>query len=329
MRETADAINQRAVEWVARLDRDDADEAVRAEFEAWLAGDSRRRGAYLRAEVAWRMLDRASQLSAGERGEPSADSGGEPVETAFAPAKETSRRRFLIAGAGALMASLMGLALPFMNHERYRTRIGEVRRVPFADGSLAAINTQSEVAVALTDDRREVRLERGEAWFQVASDRDRPFLVSVGDVRVQAVGTAFAVRRRDSAVEVQVTEGVVETWSVREPERRLRLAAGARTIVAESGEPIQPPVEALLDIERRLSWRAGQLVFEGDTLGEAAAEFNRYNLRQIVIADPDLAQEGLVGRFRTNEPDSFAHAVALTLNARVTMEGREIRIARR
>jgi transmembrane sensor len=44
---------------------------------------------------------------------------------------------------------------------------------------------------------RQVKLDRGEAWFQVAKDPQRPFVVESGPVRVRAVGTAFSVRRRE------------------------------------------------------------------------------------------------------------------------------------
>lgn len=317
-RETADAINERATAWVARIDRFGLDDATHAELEAWLAGDGRRRGAFLRADAAWRMLDRASQLAL----VPATTLAEQPE---LIP-KSATRRRFLI-GAAALAAGLAGVAL-LPGGNRYRTKVGEIRRLPLPDGSLAAINTQSEVAIAVTETRREVRVEEGEAWFQVKKDAARPFLVAVGDIRVQAVGTAFAVRRRDEGVEVQVTEGVVETWSTRSPNERTRLAAGSKALIAETGAPAQPPVEAPVEIDRSLAWRTGQLIFDGDTLAQAAAEFNRYNERQVVIADPALGQEKLVGRFRTNEPDSFARAVATTLGARISAGDKEIRISR-
>ena len=327
--ETADAINQRASDWVARIDRADLDEAARAELDAWLAGDSRRRGAFLRAQAAWRMLDRVRALPVDAVGFLESDhvDGALPV-----PSSGRVRRRFVLGGAIALAAGASGVALlpalPFLARDFYRTEIGEVRRLPLADGSLAAINTQSELEVALTDNRRSIRLQKGEAWFQVAKDTERPFVVSAGDVRVQAVGTAFSVRRAGVGIEVQVTEGVVETWTVSDAGRRMRLSAGSRTVIAEDGKAVQPPVEAAVELDRRLAWRSGQLILDGDTLEQAAAEFNRYNERQVVIADPALARERLVGRFRTNEPDSFARAVALTLGARVSASDGEIRITR-
>src|SRR3546814_6499165 len=81
------------------------------------------------------------------------------------------------------------------------TAIGEIRRVPLSDGSLAAVNTQTTLDVTMKPELRQVALKDGEAWFQVAKDRSRPFVVEVGDVRVRAVGTAFAVKRTESSEE--------------------------------------------------------------------------------------------------------------------------------
>src|SRR5258706_3413361 len=113
------------------------------------------------------------------------------------------------------------------------------------------MNTQSAVEVAMHPNVREVALTRGEAWFKVAHDVRRPFIVSAGRIRVRAVGTAFSVRRHDDGADVQVTEGVIETWTVGEEDRRARVAAGSRAYVAEYETP--KSMSAAADIERSLA----------------------------------------------------------------------------
>ncbi len=318
-RETADTISESALRWVAWADRG-LSAAERATLEAWLAGDSRRRGAYLRAQAAWAMLDRASVLGAGD----------EPLPDMASPGID--RRRVLAGGALAVASIAAGgawLMLP-PAPVQIATATGEIRRVPLADGSLAAVNTQTKLAVALEPHLRRVELAEGEAWFQVAKDRARPFVVAAGDVRVRAVGTAFSVRRRDDGVDILVTEGVVEAWHEHDDSAPpVRVAAGARAFLPDApAARAAPPavVAASVEIERRLAWRSGQIMLDGDTLGEAVAEFNRYNDRRLVIGDASLAGERLVGRFRTNEPDAFARAAARTLGARVEASENEIRI---
>jgi transmembrane sensor len=242
-----------------------------------------------------------------------------------------SRRRVLWGGAAvaaSFAAFIAGIGLWSKPVEQIETAVGEIRRVPLKDGSMAAVNTSTKLAIDMRPEIRQIALDRGEAWFQVAHDRARPFVVEVGNVRVRAVGTAFSVRRTDAGADVQVTEGVVEVWSVADQVNKRRVSAGARTFVSGMAGP-QPAVEASTDIDRNLAWRSGQLIFDGDTLGAAAAEFNRYNAVQVRIADPSLADERFVGRFRTNEPDAFARAAAAILGARAHVGDDEIVLSRK
>lgn len=310
-RETAQAISDRAAAWVARMDREGHDPAVRADLKTWLAGDDRRRGAYFRAKAAWTMLDRASVFGAGQP---------QSHEVAAAGGPWFSRRRLLWSGGVAAAAAALVVGLPGMDilaapDQQIQTAIGEIRRVPLSDGSFAVVNTQSVVDVTMKREVRQIALKSGEAWFQVSKDRARPFVVEIGDVRVRAVGTAFAVKRSDGGVDVQVTEGVVEVWRVGDEANIRRVEAGARAFIAPD-KAITPVAAASEEIDKVLAWRTGQIVFDGDTVAEAVAEFNRYNVRKIELADAPLGEKKMIGRFRTNEPDAFARAVATLTDSR-------------
>lgn len=305
-RESAADIEAQAARWVVRADQGDLSGQARAELEAWLTADPRRRGAFARAEAAWSLMDRARAF------------GVEP--TAPEPKLRVDRRG-LLAGLGVAAAACAAIVVgPRLFSARYGTALGEIRRVPLADGSMAAINTDTEIDVAMTPRLRQVKIDRGEAWFEVAKDAGRPFVVRSGPVRVRAVGTAFSVRRREGGSEVLVTEGVVEVWSEQTGEPLRRVSAGERTFVSDAAGATMP-ASAALEINRHLAWRDGQIVLDGDGFGEAAAEFNRYNSRKIVIVGQGLADEKLVGWFRTNEPESFARAAAASFGAQVTVRG--------
>ena len=309
--ETAHEVADQAAEWATRIDSGSVNPDTDEELKRWLGGNPRRRGALLRAEAALSFVDRGRAL-AGVISKPELP----PLWV---------RRKLLFATA-AIAAGLAGLAVLVAGTQHYGTGLGEVRRVPLSDGSIVAINTQSAIDISMHANVREVTIARGEAWFQVAHDRKRPFIVSIGRIRVRAVGTAFAVRRHDDGADVQVTEGVVETWTVGEEDRRVQLGAGSRAHVAEYEAP--KAVLAPADIQRSLAWREGQIVLEGQTLDEAAAQFNRYNAQKLVISDPSLADEKLVGQFRATEPRTFAAAVATTLGANVDEGGDTIRLSR-
>jgi transmembrane sensor len=309
--ETAREIADQAAEWATRIDAGSIDADTDEGLHLWLEGDPRCRGALLRAEAALSFVDRGRALAG--------------VVPKPEPRPIWIRRKLMFAGA-ALAVGIVGVAILMTGSHHYGTELGEIRQVPLSDGSLIAINTQSVVEVTMHTDRREITLTRGEAWFRVAHDKKRPFIVSAGRIRVRAVGTAFSVRRRDDGADVQVTEGVVETWTIGEEDRRVRVAAGSKAYVAEYQPP--KPVPASADIERALAWREGQIVLEGETLDEAVAQFNRYNARKLVIADAGLAAEKLVGQFRATEPLTFAGAVETILGARIDEDAETIRLSR-
>lgn len=312
-----------AARWAIRRDAGPLALEAQAELDAWLDEDPRRAGALLRAEGALAFLDRGRALG----GEAVAEPGGDASD---APVPHLTRRALLWGGSaigGAVAAGLGGLLFLRTGTEEIGTGIGEVRRVPLADGSVATINTASRLAVAMAPERRLVRLEQGEAWFQVAHDPARPFVVEAGAVRVQAVGTAFSVRMREGGADVLVTEGAVETWIEGSAAARVRVAAGSRSFVAAAAQAIAP-VAAAEEIDRTLAWRNGELALNGETLDHAVAEINRYNRRRLVVADGALGREPLVGYFRTNEPENFGRAVAGMLGARLVEDGDTLRIER-
>lgn len=315
---SASEIDDEAADWAARVDAHGLDVERDPELQAWLKGDARRAGALLRAQAAISFLDRGRALA----------HVAPKVEAVVA---RRPNRRALIAGAGGAVAAALvgGIGLWTARPQRLDTRLGEIRRVPLADGSMVAINTKTALEVAMKPQSRHIVLKEGEAWFQVAKDPERPFVVAAGPVRVRAVGTAFSVRRGDDAgagVDVMVTEGVVETWVEGDPGPRRRLSAGNRIVLAGAGSPAV--AESPSEIERSLAWRNGEIALDGESLEQAARLFNRYNSRQIVIDDPALAQERFVGLFQTNEPESFAAAVAATLGAVVKDDAEVIRINR-
>lgn len=292
------------------------DAAGRAELEAWLAQDRRHAGALLRAQAGLSAIDRALTESA-------------PIDVAR-PLPPAPTRRWLLAGAGGAMAAgIAGIvAWPHLMVERVTTARGEIRRLPLADGSVATIDTSSSLRVAMADDARRIALQEGQAWFQVAKDRKRPFVVDAGIAQVRAVGTAFSVRRTGSGVRVAVTEGRVAAWATDSGGTMTILEAGQYATFRPGAAAPEIATEPAA-IERSLAWRGGEISLENETLGSAVEQFNRYNRQQLVIADPDLASARLVGLFQVDRPADFAAMLSASLDVAVTTTPGEIRLARK
>lgn len=298
--------------FVARMDRDVWSDGDEAELQAWLARSAQHPGALLRAEAAWMYIDPKYAQPASTQ--------DEPLQPAVAG--QTSRRKFLWGSAAAIAASIAG-GFMLTNPTGYETRIGEIRRVPLADGSTVAMNTATKVSVALKDEQRNIQLEKGEAWFQVAKDRMRPFTVEAGRARVRAVGTAFSVRIIDEGTEILVTEGEVEVWADGSAGSRSRLKAGFRGFVGNDAS-IDERAVASASFDRALAWRQGKIDLEGDRLDHAVAEFNRYNQRKIIIRDHAIINERFDGLFRTDDPEGFAKTVAISLNVPVELSENDV-----
>ena len=310
----ANVIDDRAAAWVVREDRGplDADEA--AALEAWLQADPRHLGAYARARAIFVRLERSQAL------------GPDFLPRVDDASPRPSRRRlpWVAAVAAGLCALVLTGILLLQAPARHATTFGEVLRVPLPDGSSLVLNSDSEISVDFNDRRREVRLLKGEALFEVASDPLRPFSVVAGGTRVTAVGTAFSVHRgRDGNLEVIVREGVVDVdGGDPQPVRvTANFRASARPGLNVRIEPLQ--VE---ETGRELAWSDGMLAFEGDTLAQAAAQFARYSNVRILIDDPEIAQRRVAGLYSASDPDGFAAAVAASMGLRVERSERGIHL---
>src|SRR6185312_7244065 len=153
--------------WAIRLDREPLSKSEQHSLDEWLSEDERRQGALLRAQAALSYLDRGRALGGTSENAtevPASD------ELEFDGSRPIGRRGFLIGGAlsGLVAAGFGGFLLLHPGVENIATSLGEVRRVPLADGSVASLNTDSRIAVAIGKAARHVKLEEGEAWFQVA-----------------------------------------------------------------------------------------------------------------------------------------------------------------
>lgn len=304
-------MHSEAALWVAQMDADRWTDADEARLQAWLAEDPLHPGALLQAQAAWHSFDALSQQKP-------APVGG--------LGRLMQRRELLLAGAGSLMAASIAAGAVILSGSRYRTVVGEIRHLPLPDGSVATINTDSDLNVHFAGQQRTVKISEGEAWFQVAKDPSRPFVVEAGNVRVRAVGTAFSVRRRDNGADVLVTEGIVEAGTDMPNQPKLRLVAGQQAFIGERSPARVETVQAA-SVERTLAWREGMIDLSGDPLANAVAEFNRYNRRQLVIVDSRLGVERFDGVFRIDDPVGFATAVKMTLGVPVDFsQSEEIRI---
>ena len=297
-----------AADWVARQDRGPLDLAEQRELDEWLAADDRHFGAYARAQAVWHLLERGRALACPET--------RERENAPEVPRAAVHSRRALVAGvvfAGA--ASIFGdtsLLYPSpARAERLATTSGEIRSLQLSDGSRTTLNDRTILSLRFDSNERFVSLEQGEGWFHVAKDSARPFIVRAGLVEARAVGTAFSVVRRPRSLAVTVDEGIVAVLVLR---KMVKLVAGERAQISAQGEMTISRMTAE-QIQQQLAWRNGWISLQGETMGSAIAIFNRFNDVKIVLADPRLASEPVIGWFSLYDSEQFAEAASSSLGA--------------
>jgi transmembrane sensor len=360
------SIRDRAAAWHDRLHRDKVSQETRSACASWLAESAEHGTAYEAIDRTWSSLQSAAhdpQMLALRH------------ETALRLARRTTlRTQHLRLSAAAVILLVLGITVAVFTtrsstdwalaasvrdlfhsytDSSYATARGERLTVPLEDGSQVTLDTQTELTVAFTKAERTVRLKRGQALFEVAKDRTRPFIVQVHNRRFVAVGTAFDVRLDGEQIKITMIEGTVRVERATSPnastnatapgERRTprnsqsasdtadldpgaaakaalvaTLTAGEQLIVdAASQDSVRPA-----DADRATSWRRGQIVFDNTRLADAIAELNRYSDLRIELGDPALADLRLSGAFATGRPTRFLEAVTAYFPIEAAPSGR-------
>jgi transmembrane sensor len=312
---SAEETEQQAAGWLSREDRGlEASEALA--LERWLAADTLNRVAYLRLKAAWQRADRLSALNS--------------PAMAVTPAPLWHRPAALAAIAAAVML-VAGTAawwkLQPAPQQVYATGIGKLQDVRLADGTRMELNTDTRVRTDVTTARRVVTLESGEAYFDVVHDASRPFTVYAGNRRITDLGTKFSVFRNGDDVRVTVREGRVQVDV-------LGGQAANAPVVAEGGHMVMAKGDEALvlarndgDIENGLSWRSGMLVFNQQTLADAADQFNRYNTRKIEV-EGAARRIRIGGSFRADNVDVFVLLLHRGFGLSVDEQGKRIVVSR-
>jgi transmembrane sensor len=232
------------------------------------------------------------------------------------------RTRFA-AGAAALgLSAVLGLAakIVWFDHT-LQTQAGEWRSVPLSDGSSIAATPFTRLRHDIGDEQRFITLEEGKAVFRVAKDPSRPFFVEAGGVIIRATGTQFGVETTDESVTVTMLEGSVVVTSAEDSEAKfdgVPLVEDQQLTVTRSGKP----QIAQVDPEREIDWTHVNLS-DGDTIGDAVAQFNDYNNIKIVV-DEETSARQMRGRFDAIDPLSFAETVKQSARVSVVRESPEL-----
>ncbi len=288
-----------AAAWLARLQGEGRTPQAEAAFKVWLA-EPGHADAFARVTDTWDVVAGASvSKHEGWRWRPAA-----------ALAAGLATAIVLIAGAAVVLGP-----------DTYKTAVGQQQTMTLSDGSRITLNTDSRVEVDYSKSERKVALERGEAFFEVAKNPSLPFIVTVGDEKVIALGTSFVVRRDAGRTLVTLVEGRVSVSPRRPGPRRQDhptiLTPGERLTLATQAPPSidRPKMDAVV------AWRRGEIFLDDVTLASAVAEINRYGGAPIEVRDARVGALRVSGVFKAQDPAEFAAVVSQLHGLRASRDG--------
>lgn len=324
-------VHEEACNWLARLDAG-ATEQDREEFALWITEDPVHLKVLVEVASMWDQLGILDELSEIF-----------PLNTYSPVQNKSSGRRKLLSATAFLFGLLVvgGLALvsgdALRTSSSYATAVGEQLTIELPDDSTVTLNTNTYLSVIYSNGERKINLEKGEALFTVEKDASRPFRVYVGSRVVEAIGTAFTVHRNPrNDVEVMVTEGMVNVIKLPEvsestdkkiarPEEvaAVSLSAGEfAAAIGETSDEIEVRIMEESEVEARLAWREGMLLFEGNPLEEVLREVSRYTLARLE-AEPSIRNIPVYGYFRVGDIAGLVSTMRQNFNVDARKFGEE------
>ena len=313
-------IESTAATWVVRKS-EGLSTADRARLEAWLEAAPEHRLAMWRLEYGWKQAERLSALR-----------NPETVATVLAAPNGSRRlalgvdqRRLFAVAASIVFAIGLGV-VAWPRPVVFETETGERQQLTLEDGSRLDLNTRTRLRAEMSSDIREAWLDEGEAYFSIAREPGRPFVLHMGDRTVRVLGTRFIARRHGDQVSVTVAEGRVRVDTAGVQAGTPLILTAGDAVATEGGSLIRHH-ETPQSIDAELSWRGGQLVFDQVSLNEAASEFNRYNETQIHIADASTGAIRIGGTFEAGNVDAFVRLLGGAYGLQIVREGDTIVIS--
>ena len=310
-------IEAQAASWLRHRDFWEWTDEEQAKLDAWLNEALAHRVAFWRLNAALARTERLAALRASEPEEKSAARGS------IGPIVMRTVAAFaIVAVLGAVCMSYYQNSL----EETYATPVGGREVITLGDGSRVELNTDTVLRVRTN--RRAAELVRGEAFFQIRHDAAHPFAVTVGNHRVTDLGTEFLIRDEPNRMEVALLQDRARIDPAGDGAFAHSTILAPGDVAVATADKMSVTRKSVQHLVSELGWRSGVLVFKYTTLADAAAEFNRYNRKKLVIADSASARLTIVGTFPVDDVAAFTDVAQDILRLRVVNRGDEIVISR-
>ncbi|WP_105101727.1 FecR family protein [Microbulbifer pacificus] len=315
------ALREQAADWLARQLSGAMSAAEADALEQWLQADARHRQAFAQCQQLGLMTDFLKD-------DPELNAGLPEIRKAVRRRSRLNSHWRWVSGIAAvvLVAVAALVTREYYAIDYYQTGIGDQRVVHLDDGSTLMLNTDSRVGVRYQRRQRALFLERGEAFFMVAKNPSRPFVVNVQGSEVRALGTAFNVSLQADRVRVAVTQGVVEVRAEGDggESRQLAKMLPGQGIRYTAVRPDDNSGVMPVNLDQVTAWQTRRIYFDNERLEDAIAEYNRYTTRKMVLVGDALADQRISGVFNIGDADGLAFALEQGFGARINKNNQRI-----
>ena len=304
-----------AAAWIARLRDERRGPDVETDFQEWLLESNEHRRAFSRMTQVW---EQAGKIQMRARA------------VVSAPRRGRSRFSPWAATLAATLVLAVITAVYYWRDNALITAVGQQQVRVLRDGTRVVLNTDTRIEVNYDEHTRRVRLVRGEVWFDVSKRPTWPFLVSVGDQEIRALGTSFIVRHdNDQDLSVTLVDGRISVAPIagdREapPQTPQVLIPGQRLVISRHHAPAVDRPE----LSRVTAWERGRVEFDETPLADAITEMNRYTTTRVIVSDTEVAQLRVGGVFRAGDSDEFVKIVTAAFGLRAERNGGDIVLSR-
>src|SRR5258708_30511297 len=311
----SEEVRAEAAAWIARLHDERRSPDVETDFQEWLVESDKHRRAFNRMTQVWEQTGKIQMRA-----------------RAHVSATRRGRSRFS-PWAATLAATLVLVVITAVHYWRdntVTTAVGQQEVRVLRDGTRVVLNTDTRIEVNYDEHMRRVRLIRGEAWFDVAKRPTWPFLVSLRDQEIRALGTSFIVRHdNDHDLSVTLVDGRISVAPVAgngeaPPQAPQVLVPGQRLVISRHHAPAMDRPE----LSRLTAWERGRVEFDDTPLEDATTEMNRYTTTRVIVPDTEVAQLRVGGVFRAGDSDEFVKIVTAAFGLRAERNGGDIVLSR-
>jgi len=302
--EHQDLIAEQAMTWFSQLQSESVSAEKKLQFLHWQAKSPLHKSAYDEILLFWNDSDFNQALTE------------TPLSSSYTAEKTASHARLYwlssAMAAGFALFAIMFDPLIYLQAD-YQTAIGAQQQIQLSDGSSVTLNTDSALAIDFTSNERRVRLLKGEAFFAVYSNKNRPFIIDSGETETRVLGTKFIVNNNPNGDKVTVLEGLVKVSSLNHDES-INIHPEQQVINSNIG--LKDVTQVNLKTES--AWLNKRLVYKDQSLEDVINDLDRYLPGTIVIKDSELNHYKINARLNISNPKSALLALQHTLPITIT-----------